>query len=55
MLGFLEANDDATFEARRIARQTDRDEGAVSTVLTRPKDLGLVEHEGPYRADTTDE
>lgn len=55
VLGFLGTNDDRAFKAREIARQTELDEGAVSTALTRLKDRGLVEHKGTYWAITTDE
>lgn len=55
MLGFLAANDDTAFKAREMARQAERDDGAVSTALTRLKDRGLVEHKGPYWAIMTDE
>lgn len=55
VLGFIAANEDRAFKAREIARQTDQDEGAVSTALTRLKDRDLVEHKGPYWAITTDE
>ncbi|ESS05760.1 MAG: MarR family [uncultured archaeon A07HB70] len=54
VLGFLAANDDRAFEAREIASQTDIDEGAVSTALSRLKDRGLVEHKATYWAVTDD-
>lgn len=55
VLGFLAANDDAAFKAREIARQTELDEGTVSTALSRLKKRDLVEHKGTYWAITTDE
>jgi hypothetical protein len=55
VLGFLGANADRAFKAREIARQTDLDEGAVSTALSRLKGRNLVEHKGSYWAITTDE
>ncbi|TYL37214.1 MarR family transcriptional regulator [Natronococcus pandeyae] len=55
VLGFLAANDDRAFKAHEIARQTDLDDGAVSTALTRLKQRNLVEHKGRYWAITTDE
>lgn len=55
VLGFLVAHDDRAFEAREIAAQTDLDEGAVSTALTRLKQRQLVEHKATYWAVTTDE
>jgi hypothetical protein len=54
VLGFLAANDDRAFKAHEIARQTDLDDGAVSTALTRLKQRNLVEHKGRYWAITTD-
>ena len=55
VLGFLATNDDRAFKAREIARQTDLDEGSVSTALTRLKNRNLVEHKGTYWAITSDE
>ena len=55
VLGFLAANDGRAFEAREIARQTDLEEGAVSTALTRLKARDLVEHKATYWAVTTDD
>lgn len=55
VLGFLAANDGHAFEAREIARQTDLEEGAVSTALTRLKARELVEHKATYWAVTTDD
>ena len=55
VLGFLAAHDDRAFEAREIAAQTDLDEGAVSTALTRLKQRELVEHKATYWAVTTDD
>jgi hypothetical protein len=54
VLGFLAGNDDHAFKAREIASQIDRDEGAVSTALSRLKDRGLVEHKATYWAVTSD-
>lgn len=55
VLGFLVAHEDRAFQAREIAAQTDLDEGAVSTALTRLKGRGLVEHKATYWAVTTDD
>lgn len=55
VLGFLVAHDDRAFQAREIAAQTELDEGAVSTALTRLKSRGLVEHKATYWAVTTDD
>jgi|AntRauMinimDraft_4_1070384.scaffolds.fasta_scaffold05557_2 hypothetical protein len=55
VLGFLAANDEKAFKAREIARQTELDEGGVSTALSRLKNRDLVEHKGQYWAVTTDE
>jgi hypothetical protein len=54
VLGFLAAHDDRAFQAREIASQTDLEEGAVSTALTRLKQRGLVEHKATYWAVTVD-
>lgn len=54
VLGFLVAHDDRAFKAREIATQTDIDEGAVSTALSRLKERGLVEHKAAYWAVTDD-
>lgn len=55
VLGFLAVNDDKAFKAYEIARQTELDNGIVSTALSRLKGRGLVEHKGQYWAITTDE
>lgn len=55
VLGFLVAHEDRAFEAHEIAIQTELDEGAVSTALTRLKGRGLVEHKATYWAVTTDD
>ena len=52
VLGALAANDDRAFKTREIACQTDIDEGAVSTALSRLKDRGFVEHKATYWAVT---
>ncbi len=54
VLAFLATNADKAFKAREIARQTECDEGAVGTALTRLKQRELVEHKGSYWAITTD-
>jgi hypothetical protein len=54
VLGFLAAHDDRAFKPREIASQTDIDEGAVGTALSRPTDRGLVEHKATYWAVTDD-
>ena len=53
-LGFLAAHDDRAFKTHEIASQTDIDEGAVSTALSRLKDRGMVAHETTYWAVTDD-
>ena len=53
VLGFLVAHEDRAFKAREIASQTELDEGAVSTALSRLKERGLVEHKATYWAVTT--
>ena len=55
VLGFLVVYDDRAFKAREIAFQTELDEGAVSTALSRLKNRGLVEHKATYWAVTDDE
>ncbi|POG56010.1 MarR family transcriptional regulator [Haloferax marisrubri] len=55
VLGFLAAHEDRAFKAREIASQTELDEGAVSTALSRLKERGLVEHKATYWAVTTDD
>ena len=55
VLGFLHANAERAFEASEIARQTELDEAAVSTALSRLKKRGLVEHKATYWAITDDE
>ncbi len=52
VLGFLAANENRAFKARKIASQIGTDEGAVSTALSRLKDCGLVEHKAAYWAIT---
>lgn len=54
VLGFLSVNDDRAFKAREIASQIDRDEGAVSTALSRLKERELVDHKATYWAITED-
>ena len=46
------AHDDRAFEAREIATQTEFDEDAVSTALSRLTERELVEHEAAYWAVT---
>jgi Mn-dependent DtxR family transcriptional regulator len=55
VLGFLASNGNRAFKAKEIARQTDLDEGAVSTALTRLKNRDLVKHKGQYWAITADD
>ena len=54
VLGFLAANEDRAFKARKITSQIGVDEGTVSTALSRLKDRGLVEHKATYWAVTDD-
>ena len=55
VLGFLAVNDERAFKAAEIARQTELDDGVVSTALSRLKRRDLVAHKGQYWAITTDE
>jgi DNA-binding transcriptional ArsR family regulator len=55
VLGFLAAHDDRAFEASEIASRTDLEDGTVSTVLSRLKDRGLVEHKATYWAVSDDD
>jgi DNA-binding transcriptional ArsR family regulator len=55
VLGFLVAHEDRAFKAREIASQTELDEGAVSTALSRLKERGLVEHKATYWAVTAED
>lgn len=54
VLAFLAANDDRAFKAQEIATQTDLNDGAVSTALSRLKERELVEHKGTYWAITSE-
>jgi len=54
VLAFLAAHGDRAFKATEIAAQTELDEGAVSTALSRLKDRSLVEHKATYWAVTED-
>jgi Mn-dependent DtxR family transcriptional regulator len=54
VLGFLAVHDDRAFKPREIASQTDIDEGAVSTALSRLNDRSLVTHKATYWAVTDD-
>jgi hypothetical protein len=55
VLGFLVAHADRAFKAHEIAAQTECEESAISTALSRLKDRGLVEHKATYWAVTGDD
>lgn len=52
---FLDANDDRAWKAATIAEQLGLDTDAVSAILSRLKERGLVRHKRPYWAITDDE
>lgn len=55
IIGFLAANDDKAFERREVADETGIDVNAVSSVLSRLKERGLVRHKPPYWAIGNDD
>ena len=52
---FLDENDDRAWKAATIADQLDLDTDAVSAILSRLKERGLVRHKRPYWAITDDD
>ncbi|MGQ4557062.1 MarR family transcriptional regulator [Halobellus sp. GM3] len=52
---FLDANDDRAWKAATIAERLDLYADAVSAILSRLKERGLVRHKRPYWAITNDE
>jgi Transcriptional regulator. len=52
---FLDKNDDRAWKAATIAEQLGLDTDAVSAILSRLKQRGLVRHKRPYWAITDDE
>ena len=51
---FLDENDDRAWKAATIAEQLELDTDAVSAILSRLKERGLVRHKRPYWAITDD-
>jgi Mn-dependent DtxR family transcriptional regulator len=51
---FLDENDDRAWKAASIAEHLDLDTDAVSSILSRLKERGLVRHKRPYWAITDD-
>jgi len=52
---FLDKHDDRAWKAATIAEQLGLDTDAVSAILSRLKERGLVRHKRPYWAITDDE
>ncbi|ELY83727.1 MULTISPECIES: helix-turn-helix domain-containing protein [Natrinema] len=52
---FLDENDDRAWKAATIAEQLELDTDAVSAILSRLKERGLVRHKRPYWAITDNE
>src|SRR6056297_970540 len=52
---FLDENDDRAWKAATIADRLGLDTDAVSAILSRLKERGLVRHKRPYWAITDDE
>jgi len=52
---FLDENDDHAWKAAVIAEHLELDTDAVSSILSRLKERGLVRHKRPYWAITDDE
>ena len=51
---FLEKNDDRAWKAATVAERLGLDADAVSAILSRLKERGLVRHKRPYWAITDD-
>ena len=52
---FLDENDDRAWKAATVAERLGLDTDAVSAILSRLKERGLVRHKSPYWAITDDE
>ena len=52
---FLDEHDDRAWKAASIAERLDLETDAVSAILSRLKERGLVRHKRPYWAITDDE
>ena len=52
---FLDEHDDRAWKAATVAEELDLDTDAVSSILSRLKERGLVRHKRPYWAITDDE
>ncbi|MEE6210609.1 helix-turn-helix domain-containing protein [Salarchaeum sp. III] len=52
---FLDEHDDRAWKAATIAERLDLETDAVSAILSRLKERGLVRHKRPYWAITDDE
>lgn len=52
---FLDENDDQAWKAATIAEQLELETDAVSAILSRLKERGLVRHKRPYWAITDNE
>jgi Mn-dependent DtxR family transcriptional regulator len=52
---FLDENDDRAWKVVTVTEQLDLDPDAVSAILSRLKERGLVRHKRPYWAITDDE
>ncbi|SHH65396.1 MarR family transcriptional regulator [Halobaculum gomorrense] len=52
---FLDEHDDRAWKAATIAAELELDTDAVSAILSRLKERGLVRHKRPYWAITDDE
>ncbi|MFC7324440.1 MarR family transcriptional regulator [Halorubrum rutilum] len=55
IVSFLSENDDRAWKAATVAERLGLDTDAVSAILSRLKDRGLVRHKSPYWAITDDE
>ncbi|GAA0505939.1 MarR family protein [Halorubrum aquaticum] len=55
IVSFLDENDDRAWKAATIADRLGLDTDAVSAILSRLKERGLVRHKRPYWAITDDE
>jgi predicted ArsR family transcriptional regulator len=55
IVAFLAANDDRAWKTATVAEQLGLEADAVSAILSRLKERGLVRHKRPYWAITDDE
>jgi len=55
IVSFLDENDDRAWKAATVAARLGLDTDAVSAILSRLKERGLVRHKRPYWAITDDE